>query len=502
MPQIDIARIIQQADRLGVEAKAGPVSGTTASRVEIAEIGGLDQIAVDTLVIVNVLRPPSSYRLDIAIRRASALQLAGLIFPTSLDLSITSVDLAERGGVPVLQAPGAKASNLAVAIDRLLGSGASDTVTQAQFAIERTRELARQSLGSSVDTILSATDEALGGRVWLEDDMQVAWTEDFAVFVGDAPRGRLRFEPAPQEAENGSDAANLALPVVASMLSRFMQRDAHNRFASQQTSAEFLSQLVLTEASHIEAFAGQAHRIGFPLQLSHVVAWFKFTRPGEEFARLPRTLKSALELHALELFEFRDEICHIAYAHDDAFIVLSERLTIANQQKRLHEVAANVADYAQALSSNEITVTVGLGTPQIAGIGLRQSAAEAKLAAEAAVISGRVGRIATADVTGLRRVLLEFYASPTSRELLTDILRPLSAQGPKKAEIAVQTLLAYLRNRCSPTKAAVDLMLHPNAVTYRIRNIQRTLNLDLKDPDIRFAVELACRVRQLGTDSD
>lgn len=187
MPQIDIARIIQQADRLGVEAKAGPVSGTTASRVEIAEIGGLDQIAVDTLVIVNVLRPPSSYRLDIAIRRASALQLAGLIFPTSLDLSITSVDLAERGGVPVLQAPGAKASNLAVAIDRLLGSGASDTVTQAQFAIERTRELARQSLGSSVDTILSATDEALASihrsRLKLHAGL------DFGVWAGSGQEG-------------------------------------------------------------------------------------------------------------------------------------------------------------------------------------------------------------------------------------------------------------------------------------------------------------------------
>lgn len=502
MPQTDIANIIQQADRLGLEAKAGPVSGTTASRVEIAEIGGLEQIAVDTLVIVNVLQVPSSYQLDIAIRRASARQLAGLIFPTSLELSVTSVDLAGRGGVPILQATDAKASDLAVAIDRVLGRGASDTVTRAQFAIERAREIARQSPGPSVDTILSAAAEALGGRVWLENDMQVAWTEYSAVFIGDAPRGRLRFEPKPLEAEQGADAAKLALPVIASMLSRYMQQEAHNRFASQQTSAELLSQLVVAEASHIETFAGQAHRIGFPLQLSHVVAWFKFTRADDEFARLPRTLRSALELHALELFELRDEIWHITYAHDDALVVLSDRPTIRHQQKHLREVAANVADYAQALSGNEITVTVGLGTPQIAGIGLRQSAAEAKVAAEAAVISGRAGRIATADVTGLRRVLLELYASPTSREMLTDILRPLRAMGPKKAESAVQTLLAYLRNRCSPAKAGIDLMLHPNAVTYRIRNIQRTLNLDLKDPDVRFAVELACRVRQLGTDSD
>lgn len=502
MAQMDIARIIEQAVRLGIEVKAGPVSGAMVSRVEIAEIGELDSSAAGTLVIVNAVQEPPPYQLDITIRRASAQQLAGLIFPTSLDLPATSVDLAGRGRVPILQAPNVKASDLAVAIDRLLSSGASETVTRAQFAIKRAWEIALQSPEPSVDTLLSATSEALNGCVWLENDMQVSWTEDSAVFVGDAPRGRLCFEPTPQEVEKGTDAAQLALPVVASMLSRFMQKEAQKRFASQQTSAEFLSQLVIEEASRIEHFAGQAQRIGFPLQLSHAVAWFKFTHTNGEYVRLPHILRSTLELHALELFESRNEIFHLTYAHGDAFVVLSERSGSRNQQKHLHEVAANIADQAQILSGNEITVTVGLGTPQIAGVGIRQSAAEAKVAAEAAVRSGRAGRIASADVTGLRRALLELYVSPASRELLADILRPLGPQGAKQVDSAVQTLLAYLKNNCSPTKAGAHLMLHPNTVIYRIRKIQRRLGLDLKDPDAQFAVELACRVRQLYTSYD
>jgi DNA-binding PucR family transcriptional regulator len=49
--------------------------------------------------------------------------------------------------------------------------------------------------------------------------------------------------------------------------------------------------------------------------------------------------------------------------------------------------------------------------------------------------------------------------------------------------------------RNSLARAAAVLTLHPNAVNYRIRRIEQTLNLDLDDPDTRFAIELACRLR-------
>ena len=101
-------------------------------------------------------------------------------------------------------------------------------------------------------------------------------------------------------------------------------------------------------------------------------------------------------------------------------------------------------------------------------------------------------------MTGLRRVLLDFYASPTSRKLLLDVLHPFDEQGPEKATTAVRTLLSYLGHRNSLARAGEELNLHPNAVGYRMKRIQETLQLDLSDPDTRFAVELACRVRLLG----
>ncbi|WP_201788484.1 helix-turn-helix domain-containing protein [Rathayibacter sp. VKM Ac-2630] len=63
----------------------------------------------------------------------------------------------------------------------------------------------------------------------------------------------------------------------------------------------------------------------------------------------------------------------------------------------------------------------------------------------------------------------------------------------------MRTLLAYLSNRNSLARAGEVLLLHPNAVNYRVRRIEQSLELDLEDPDTRFALELACRLRIMET---
>ena len=78
------------------------------------------------------------------------------------------------------------------------------------------------------------------------------------------------------------------------------------------------------------------------------------------------------------------------------------------------------------------------------------------------------------------------------------MLAPLDALGPERAATSVRTLLAYLAHRNSLAHAGRELNLHPNAVGYRLKRIREVLQLDLDDPDIRFSVELACRVRLLG----
>jgi sugar diacid utilization regulator len=291
----------------------------------------------------------------------------------------------------------------------------------------------------------------------------------------------------------------VAVPVVAAVLSRALQREWDERFAPTLSRADLIVELVLAESSRVDGFSAEAVRLGLPLQLSHVVGWLRPTYRPEPGRRPPRSVEAAVELFALQLTEPRPELWHVATIHDDIILVSTEPDGSGDHQRRLRLVGEAVAAHAALVAGEGWVYTVGLGAPWLGAAGLRQSAAEARIAAEAAIAAGRAGSVEVTDVTGLRRVLIDFYASPLSRRLLDDILAPLDALGSERAEVAIRTLLAYVANKNSLARAAEALNLHPNAVNYRIRRAEKVLALDLDNPDERFAVELACRVRLLSS---
>ena len=136
-----------------------------------------------------------------------------------------------------------------------------------------------------------------------------------------------------------------------------------------------------------------------------------------------------------------------------------------------------------------------MATPHEGAAGLRASAEEARTALASARLLDEPVSIATFDSLGLRRMLAEWLVTDTARDTVSDLLAPLDALGPEKAAIAIETLHAYLDERGSLQRAAARLNLHRNAVVYRMAQISETLPNDLKDPNERFALQLACRAR-------
>jgi sugar diacid utilization regulator len=488
---ITSAAILAQADRLGISHIAGPTAGSALKRVDVVDIGALDTLETGTLAVIASSDRPAPYLIDIAIRQASARMLGGLIFAADVTLTETARVLADRGGVPVFTARGAKPSELAVTIDRIVVGGASESLTRAGFAIEQTAAAASAEVEVPLEQILGIAGRALGTTLAIDEQATVVWSDSDAVCVGEVPIGRL-------VAAGDDPAVTIALPVIASILSRSMYRRMRDRHAPRQSRADLIVELVLAESSRVDGFTGQAAAVGLPLQLSHVVGWLTPTHRGDPARRPPHTVEPALELFALQLVEHRDEMWHVAFIRDDIVIVSTEEQGAGHHQRRLREIATEIKGQARAIAGDAWDYTLGLGTPQSGAAGLRQSAAEARVAAESAIAAGRAGTTEVTDVTGLRRILLDFYASPISRNLLDDVLHPLDALGPERSTTAVRTLLAYLGHRNSLAQAGRDLNLHPNAVGYRLKSIREALQVDLDDPDTRFAVELACRVRLLG----
>lgn len=490
--QLTTSDLLAQTERLGIAHAAGPEAGATIERVDVSTLADLPGLTAGTLAVVAGEDPPAPYLVDVALRQASARGLAGLVMPAGFTATETATVLALRGGVPVLVSLAAPAPDLAVAIDRVISGGAAESMTRAAFAVEKATQAAAAGEGDAVAAILDAAGTALGVRVSLREDLATSWTDADAVFAGEVPIGRL-------VAETSDPAATVALPVVASLVSRAMQRHLQDRFAPNQSRADLIVELILAEAGRVDGFVAPAARLGLPLQLSHAVAWMRPQHRTDPGLRAPRFVEAALELFTLQLIEDRPELWHIAFLQDDVLVVSSEDHGAGDHQRRLRDVVSRVQAQARRLIGDDWTYTVGLGTPQTGAAGLRQSAAEARVAADSAIAGGRLDAIELTDVTGLRRLLLDFYASPVSRNLLDDILHPLDVLGPEKATTAVRTLLSYLGHRHSLAQAGRELNLHPNAVGYRIRRARELLGVDLDDPDTRFAVELACRVRLLGS---
>jgi sugar diacid utilization regulator len=489
--QLTAADVMIQASRLGIRHLSGPATGPAIVRVELVDLDALTALSPGTLaVVLPAAARIEPYRLDIAVRQASARGLAALVFVENVRLPDTATALSDRGGVPILSAAGARASDLAFALDRLVSGGASEIMTRAAFTIEEATRAAAEA--GTRDVVLEAASSAAGVRITLVEDPDVTWMDSDAVCIGDVPIGRL-------VPERSDPAVAIALPVIASVLSRTLQREMRERFAPTQSRADLIVELVLAESSRVEGFLGQAARLGLPLHLSHVAGWLTPTQGADSGRRPSPSVQPALELFALQLVDRRDELWHIAFIQDDALILSTEEPGAGDHQRRLREVSSAIQAQANALAGGEWEYTLGLGTPLTGPAGLRQSAAEARVAAESAIAAGRTGSVQVTDVTGLRRVLLDFYASPTSRSLLHDILQPLDDWGPERATTAARTLLSYLGHRNSLGLAGRELNLHPNGVAHRLKRIREALGVDLDDPDTRFAVELACRVRLLGT---
>lgn len=489
MAQYLVRDLAAAAERLGLRHLAGPVDDRTVERVDLGAIDRLSGVPAGSLVIIAAGEQPAPFRVDVALRQASARRLAGIVFTVDLALAETATALAERSGVPVFSAPQSDAAELAKTIDRVVAGGTSEAMMRGAQAVERATEAAADD---GTDTgILAAASRALGTELTVVEDPTAQWTERDAVCIGEVPVGRVI-------ASSPDAATGVAIPVVAALLSRAAQRRSRDRFAPTQSRADLLVELVLTESSRMDDFVGRAAHLGLPLQLSHVAAWLAPANPDAVHDRAPRTVQPALELFALQLVENRPEMWHFAFLQDDLLLVCTEEHGAADHQRRVREVAARIQEHAHLLAGPGWSYTVGLGTPQLGALGLRQSAAEARIAAESAIAAGRLGGVELTDVTGLRRVLLDVYASPISRDLLHDILRPLDALGPERTLTAVRTLQSYLAHEGSLVRSGRELTLHPNGVGYRMRQIRELLDIDLADPDVRFAVELACRVRLLG----
>ena len=86
-----------------------------------------------------------------------------------------------------------------------------------------------------------------------------------------------------------------------------------------------------------------------------------------------------------------------------------------------------------------------------------------------------------------------------ARLLSGQVLAPLRGLRPEQADRLAETLLAWLESADNAGLAASRLHVHPQTVRYRLRQLTELFGDGLADPDARFALQVALRVRRLVT---
>jgi DNA-binding PucR family transcriptional regulator len=189
---------------------------------------------------------------------------------------------------------------------------------------------------------------------------------------------------------------------------------------------------------------------------------------------------------------------HLAWAERSLLLISMHRNDPGPSAVADVAKSANRALQAALLRVPEAVMYCGVGTAHSGFTGLISSAAEARAAVAASRTRNRPNAATAFDSLGLRRTLVEWYASHTARKAIATVLAPLDRMGNSKAEEAIRTLQVYLDNHGSLSKTAAVLHLHRNSIAYRVDRIFAELDVDPDNPDDWLLLQLACRARGLA----
>jgi len=154
---------------------------------------------------------------------------------------------------------------------------------------------------------------------------------------------------------------------------------------------------------------------------------------------------------------------------------------------RSPQLAAGVRDVAAALGPQ--------GPPARGARSLRR--ARAALAALQAGHLGDPGGLVLAD-EHLLELLLHGAGAQEAADLADRLLAPIDALAPGARARATATLRAWLDQPGQVQRVGEVLHVHPQTVRYRLAKLRELLGAQLDDPEMRFRLAFALRVRGAG----
>jgi hypothetical protein len=302
------------------------------------------------------------------------------------------------------------------------------------------------------------------------------------VLVGDDILAYLLTIEGPRQ-EAGEDVSLLVTEHGATICGVVMSRERVVAAAAGRVRDGLVEGLLLGQARDPEELQGWARHLGYDAAQAHRVISIALDEDSADGGHARRLCDS--------LGRF------VARRAPDAIVSVREREMVVVARER--EAQGPVALAAACLAHAErlfpgTAVTIGVGgtcrdPSEVAG-----AYAQARRTVGTLRRLGRHGQVAAFEDLGIHRLLLQVPDLEELRSFAREVLGALTAHEARHRSGLARTLAMYLRENGSLQRAARELHVHPNTVTYRLNRVEGITGLDLDRYQDRLMAQVALEI--------
>ncbi|GAB1511257.1 PucR family transcriptional regulator [Actinophytocola sp. KF-1] len=471
---------------------AGDAAGVVRAVRVVAELPGLRALGPGDLAVVvpSVSAQAQGHQFDVALRDTAATGAAAVVLTgVGADaVEPTARRIADRCGLALLAAPpDADPTSLVLAVARELGGDTESALARVDTA----RRLI--ATADTADAVLAAAAEALATAVAVREPGRA---EPAAVVEVDGVADGYVVAEVPDGARGAwVVAARIVVRLAADAYARAVAGSRRTALAPIHDRGRLLGELLLAPEPERAPLVARARALGLAVDGWHQVLRFELSSSlHSEMAdagRIEAVGSTTLDAVLADGGPEAVDSWHGTRIGGDVLLVRTTGTKPGASAARTAHRAAMTALAAARDRFPGLAIRCGIGGVYRRAEGLRSSATDARAALAATRQSTPARDVVAIDALGLNRMLVEWYASDTTRASVDDMLAPLAELGSPAD--AIRTLQSYLDHQGSPAKAAKDLNVHPQTIAYRLRRITALLHVDLDDAEQRLALQLACR---------
>ncbi|MDO4322594.1 MAG: PucR family transcriptional regulator ligand-binding domain-containing protein [Lachnospiraceae bacterium] len=234
--------------------------------------------------------------------------------------------------------------------------------------------------------------------------------------------------------------------------------------------------------------AARAERLGFPINDFHTVLYLKADHmPGsnESICVFQHSLLLNSISYQFAVLGMETQIIKTA----PAYILLLSGPEFC-EKDFVRQLSLLTRSFPSTYSA--LKIRIGCSRPHIGITGIAQGNREAAIAFQA--VSNSRQSFLRFEELGLLRFVYSDNPEYEISLFIEETLGELADTSQERNLELLRTLESYLKNQGNLKRVSEELFAHYNTVTYRLKNIQKTLGIDLHDVNDRFSLELALRL--------